>query len=62
MFLCLNNMSLQQYVFMSFCLKNYVLLSEKPVLLSHLIYIYPPHATSFLLIFHRLNRGVKGKK
>ena len=41
-FLCLNNMSLNQYVFMSFCLKNYVPLSEKPVLLSHLVYIYPP--------------------
>ena len=27
MFLCLNSMSLNQYVFMSFCLKNYVLLS-----------------------------------
>ena len=42
MFLSLNNMSLNQYVFMSFCLKNYVPLSEKPVLLSHLVYIYPP--------------------
>ena len=62
MFLCLNNMSLKQYVLLFFCLKNYVPLSEKACSsVSPCLYI-PSHATSFLLIFHRLNRGVKGKK
>ena len=39
MFLCLNNMSLNQYVFMSFCLKNHVLLSKTSVT-KHIVPMY----------------------